>query len=510
MSDSAVSALSTALARLRHQEVRAIVAALGLGRRADQNQKDAWVAAIAAAWLDPVQREAQLARLSPAAHAALWRLVQGGELPTLLFLNEYGPLRLPGDSGRATAPSPPPLADEWSELVASATPSTDEPPWRAPQTVCEELFYAGLLLPKTAQPIREAPRLELPWVLRVPLTHWGPEQLGFSALYRQTPDPLPAQPIALLHDLGQFLIYLAQRGSSRCARGVGSRRVSCKRSMNGYCSHPPPSCSRRTKARIGQPYSAFWLTPPAYKPRANSPRRLAVAGGGAGAATARAVEWLATGRPCAARHAYGQPLDELPAPWPELVFDYLEEEIFAPAWLTAVLLGMEEEWHSYFVAHLPTLRALDIAHAQLLALLYHDFDAIAPAYLLDERRLPAHPSGIGITGATQFDGVLDGAAADDLPPYDQPPYLQIGYQLTALGRWLLEPEAQQAPGWRWQLHATLTEQADGLMITLPINAAPLPQAQLAPFADCPPARQGAEWAVYSGVHKTLFRFNPIN
>lgn len=81
MSNEATVTFSTVLHWLRYHEVRAIVAALGLGRRATENQKGAWIAAIAAAWLDPVRQAPFLDRLSPAAHGALWRLRQGGALP---------------------------------------------------------------------------------------------------------------------------------------------------------------------------------------------------------------------------------------------------------------------------------------------------------------------------------------------------------------------------------------------------------------------------------------------
>ena len=48
MNNAAPETLTVFLARLRHQELRAIMVALGLGRRATENQKAVWVAAIAA------------------------------------------------------------------------------------------------------------------------------------------------------------------------------------------------------------------------------------------------------------------------------------------------------------------------------------------------------------------------------------------------------------------------------------------------------------------------------
>lgn len=182
---------STYWAYLRHQEVRAIAAALGVGRRATENQKGAWVAGIAAAWLDPVQADALLARLTLAACAALWRLGEAGVLPRELFLATYGALRLPGDTAARAA-------------------GTD-PPWRQPQTVSEELFYLGLLLPAGDQPILVTPAFRLPAELRQLLAAPLRRRLGLVGAPYLPVAPLPAQPLPLLHDLAQWLIYLHQQ-----------------------------------------------------------------------------------------------------------------------------------------------------------------------------------------------------------------------------------------------------------------------------------------------------------
>lgn len=182
---------ATGLAYLRHQEVRAIAAALGVGRRATENQKGAWVAAIAAAWLDPVQADALLARLTPAACYALVRLVEAGVLPRELFLATYGALRLPGDTSA------------WADEPA--------PPWRRPQTVSEELFYVGLLLPAADQPILVTPTFRLPTALRDRLAAPLHRRLGVVSVPVLPVAPLPSQPPSLLHDLAQWLIYLHQQ-----------------------------------------------------------------------------------------------------------------------------------------------------------------------------------------------------------------------------------------------------------------------------------------------------------
>ena len=191
MHHEVVATLSMALDWLRYHEVRAIGAVLGVGRRATENQKGAWVAAIAAAWLDPVQADALLARLTPAAGWALCRLVEAGAQPRELFLATYGALRLPGDT--------------------LARADDTEPPWRRPQTVSEELFYAGLLLPAGNQPILATPTFRLPAELRQPLVAPLHNRLGLVHSPLLPAGPLPPQPPPLLHDLAQWLIYLHQQ-----------------------------------------------------------------------------------------------------------------------------------------------------------------------------------------------------------------------------------------------------------------------------------------------------------
>ena len=501
--------LSAALDRLRYHEVRAILMALGLGRRATENQKAAWVAAIAAAWLDPAQQPHLLDRLSPAAQAALWRLLQGGELPTALFLAEYGPLRLPADqAARPTAPqaegaSAPPQ-DEWAALVAWPERAPTLPPWRQPQSVSEELFYGGLLLPGTDQPLPDAPWLALPWALRQPLERLLAARLGILSLPRLAPDPLPAQPPVLLHDLAQWLIYRQQQRDLVLLQGrwLPPRHL---RAFQERLLHPAP-------------HHAPTAPPPSHK-QAHWPAFLSFLAAAAELTTPQGIsaagwQWLATDPAqqlrtlwrawCDAtpslRSAYHQPAARLPAPWPRLLLPYLEET-FAPAWLTNVVLAMESDWRLYFVTHLPSLRALDEEMAGVLAVLFHHFDAIAPAYAIDERQWPPQPDGLGLAAATRLTGALPDSGP--LAPYDQWPYVQIGYQLTALGRWLLEVPGAKSPQARWRRRpqpARLTVTPDHWLLTLPVDAAPLAQAQLASFAQVETSGAPTRTVAATGVH----------
>ena len=501
--------LSAALDRLRYHEVRAILMALGLGRRATENQKAAWVAAIAAAWLDPAQQPHLLDRLSPAAQAALWRLLQGGELPTALFLAEYGPLRLPADqAARPTAPqaegaSAPPQ-DEWAALVAWPERAPTLPPWRQPQSVSEELFYGGLLLPGTDQPLPDAPWLALPWALRQPLERLLAARLGILSLPRLAPDPLPAQPPVLLHDLAQWLIYRQQQRDLVLLQGrwLPPRHL---RAFQERLLHPAP-------------HHAPTAPPPSHK-QAHWPAFLSFLAAAAELTTPQGIsaagwQWLATDPAsqlrtlwtawCDAapslRSAYHQPAAMLPAPWPQLILPYLEET-FAPAWLTNVVLAMESDWRPYFVAHLPSLRALDEAMAGVLAVLFHHFDAITPAHAIDERQWSPQPGGLGLAAATRLTGALPDSGP--LAPYDQWPYVQIGYQLTALGRWLLEVPGAKSPQARWRRRpqpARLTVTPDHWLLTLPVDAAPLAQAQLASFAQVETSGAPTRTVAATGVH----------
>jgi hypothetical protein len=189
--------LRDALAALPYRDLRAIAIRLQLRSRS-QHRKEDWLAAIVQAWHDPARRTAWLDRLSPAARAAARRLAQAGELPATLFLAEYGPLRRPGPDRHWTPP-----------------------PWEAPLTVSEELYYCGLLCPAQAdvelQPahrLEKASRLALPADLRA----YCGELPAAPAPPPATPQP-PGEASPLLHDAGQILLYLAHHADLRLDHG---------------------------------------------------------------------------------------------------------------------------------------------------------------------------------------------------------------------------------------------------------------------------------------------------
>jgi hypothetical protein len=451
------------LAHLRHQEVRAIVTALGLGRQATQNQKAAWVAAIVAAWQAPERQARLLARLSPAAQGALWRLVEAGELPRLLFLGEYGALRLPGAEGGSKARG------------AAASP------WRQPQTISEELFYVGLLLPCTPDGIDATPRFRLPTDLRQSLHQSLATRLAISDQPRLSIAPVPAQPPPLLHDLAQWLIYLHQHEGLVLQQGrwLSPRRL---QALNTRLLQPERQQPLPTHKGV------HWLALLSFLATAAE----LVQGG---TVTAAGWQWLAaepaqqlyvlweawwkTEQPL--RLAYNQPAP-LPAPWPHLLLPHLINP-FAPAALTNRLLAAAPQWHGYFTAHLPDLQTLDAAHAELLTVLHQAFGAIAPTH--------TQPAPV---------------------PHDQAPALHLGYQLTALGCWLLGQSGARCPAFRWQRQPprapTLDATPTQWLVTIPATAPPLAQAQLAPFAlvdgdAAPAATAPAATVAATGVHTYL-------
>jgi len=174
------------LLALPAHDVRAVATHLALRQRT-QRHKQAWVAAIEDAWQTSAYVQLWLARLSPQARAALQRLLQVEQMPAALFLAEYGEIRR-----------------------AAQRQSWPIPPWQAPATPAEELYYLGLLCPANGQPLPKALYLTLPLDLR-PLLNaaLGPENQQAAASQPPIPDHTAAH--TLCHDVGQLLIYLHQQ-----------------------------------------------------------------------------------------------------------------------------------------------------------------------------------------------------------------------------------------------------------------------------------------------------------
>ena len=134
----AVPTLRQCLEALPHRDVRGIATRLGVRRRGE-HRKAGWIEGILQAWLASAGQAQIIAGLSPAARRAAIRLAQGGEFPAQLFLAEYGAVRRPRPDQR------------WLP-----------PPWEAPQTISEELYYCGLLAATPPALLEKAVRLTLP------------------------------------------------------------------------------------------------------------------------------------------------------------------------------------------------------------------------------------------------------------------------------------------------------------------------------------------------------------
>ena len=317
---------------LTHRDFRGVATRLGVRQRL-AHDRGAWIASISAAWRDPAFAAATVASLSPAARAALARFRTAGSFPEALFLAEYGPLRRAGP-GRTWQP----------------------PPWRQPSSAAEELFYVGLLSVGFDCPDDQAvPRVSLPADVSCPE---GTAQSAMSAAPAASVDAAAGSSAFLIHDVGQWLIFLAtahpalQHG--RWLRGADLD------AFNRRLVMPRPS----GVTHATDPWLAFLAF-------------LATAGGLShdGAATAFAWSWLALDPQAQRQHlwsawlaappqvaqAYRQPGAPLPAPWPHVLVEHLPPPgvVFTPPDLTDTMLGRRPDLAAFFVAHFPDLASLD-------------------------------------------------------------------------------------------------------------------------------------------------------
>jgi hypothetical protein len=421
--------LHQSLETLPHRDVRAIATRLATRQRGVHRKAD-WIEQIVQAWSASGRGAEIVARLSPAALAAARRLAQGGEFPAPLFLAEYGAVRRPRPG------------EHW-------TP----PPWTAPQTVNEELYYYGLLAPSPPALLERAARLAIP----SDLLAW------FTAAGAPDHHALPAgngsAVIALLHDVAQTLCFLLEtegRGRQSLLHGrwlapaalaeLNRRLLRPEHwSMTGR-GGAPPSHARARRLRFvfflataaglcadGQltPRGWAWLAEPA-------PTRLI---------------WLWNAwrtAPRALRQAYRQPTAVLPEPWPDLALRQINSlpPIFTADQLAQAVLGRETAFAAFFAAHLPDISALDAAAANLLDTLAADWGLFAPA-------------------AT--------------------PAIGQRYGMTGVARWLINPAEGAAPDLTGMTQADpparLIEQEDASwQLTVPPSEPPLVFARLAVYA----------------------------
>lgn len=174
-----------------HADLRAVATRLGVRRR-DQHKKAQWADAVAATLLDPQQRQSWLAELTPAAHTALARLVEAGELPAHQFWGAYGSVRR-----------------------AAAARGTGHKPWLRPESPAEELYYLGLLHPVDRAQLQRAARLQT-----------APDLRRLLAAHRPAPSQADgiAECLVLLHDVGQLVIFMHTGASAGLHKGRWLRR----------------------------------------------------------------------------------------------------------------------------------------------------------------------------------------------------------------------------------------------------------------------------------------------
>ncbi len=435
--------LRQALEAMPHRDVRAVATRLAVRRR-DEHRKELWIARIVEAWSLP-QRQAQLlAALSPAARQAAARLARAGSLPARLFLAEYGSVRRPRPGQR-------------SEPDAAADAGQQPPPWEAPATLSEELYYCGLLAPAEAVPLEKARRLALPADLQ-PL-------FAQDAGAAQSAVPWPAEEasgLLLLHDLAQTFCFLLEetaqhRATISLLQGRWLPPAGLNR-LNSRLLSPDPVPLPRSHARCRRLRFLFFL---------------AAAAGLLlnGSLTPSTWAWLAEPAekrwlwlwnawrtaPAALRRAYRQPTATLPEPWPDLALRHIGDlpAAFTAADLAQVTLGREAAFTAFFTAHLADLSALDAATADLLDTLATDWGILATT-----------------AGSRSTCG------------------------LTSLGRWLFDPthDAGLAP---WP--AALTSPAGRLEIPA-VAARDEPrewQLSLSPWAPALPLAQLAPYVVHA-------------
>ena len=186
------------LAQLPYKDLRGIATRLGLRKR-HHSQKQEWIALIAAGWQQFALQQQWPAVLSEHAKDALWRLLQAEQIPAVLFWAEYGPVR------QVT------VHQKWSP-----------PPWQAPATVSEELYYSALLCPLDNPALRRTHLVAIPSDLRVALlAHFAAHIDSGNGTEVISVDKTTTGYLGwtLCHDVGQLLIYLHTQPALKLLHG---------------------------------------------------------------------------------------------------------------------------------------------------------------------------------------------------------------------------------------------------------------------------------------------------
>jgi hypothetical protein len=425
--------LRQCLEALPHRDVRGIATRLGVRRRGEHRKAD-WIAGILQVWLASASRPQIVAGLSSAALGAAIRLAQGGEFPAPLFLAEYGAVRRPRPGQR------------WLP-----------PPWEAPQTISEELYYCGLLAATPPALLEKAVRLTLPADLKA--------LFADEALLDQRPvaaGEAGDASSALLHDVAQVLCFLVEQHGLTLLHGRWLAPAALAE-LNGRLLRPEPR-PEPGRRRIPQPRSH------ARAPRLRFLFFLATAAGLCSGSSLTPLGWTWLAEPVGARltllwnawraappslrQAYRQATAALPEPWPDLALKHLVRlpPAFTAAQLAQTVLGQETAFAAYFTAHLPDISALDAAAASLIETLTQDWGALAAT-------------------------TASAAPTDTFKPFG----------LTDFGRWLIDPAHGDLPAASFADQAgpaarlNVQDDAEWQLIVAPW-ASPLSLAHLAAYA----------------------------
>jgi hypothetical protein len=413
------------LQQIPHRDLRAMVTRLNL-RSSVPDQREHWIRALEDHWYSEEGRKLSLNQLSESAKAALLHLAHGQELPAALFWAEYGAIR------RIGGDYPP-----------------HQTPWLHPQTVSEELYYAGLIHTGRHNGLRRsiyrAQTIIVPDDLRafVADLHYSTVEFGPNVL-------------ELLHDLAQLMIYCHEQGAVRLLHGrwlspAGLKQIGLRLwnpvDLTLIPSHKQHAWLRFLTflAQAGYLLEDGRLTPRGWDWLEQRPERQ------------WALLWEAWQKaPAALRQEYDLPGAFLPEPWQTLLVRTLRRHSgeLVPAHFAAQLLS-QVDFQSFFVAHFDDIYALEAVISTIFA---EDF---------------------------QFLGLLQ-AQCDDVSTANNP-ILQT-YALTGASAWLLHPILNAPPLQSTADTATLQQVSnspgeDEWHIHLPAMSLFYLQAHMASYAD---------------------------
>ena len=414
------------LQQMPHRDLRAVVTRLNL-RLSVPDKRPGWIDAIELHWLHEESRNTTLAALSDSAKAALVHLAHVDDLPALLFWAEYGSIRRYGEDY--------PL---------------DQTPWLHPQTVSEELYYAGMLHAGRhagkRKSVYKAQSVALPDDLRPLLA-----EIRYEKSLLHTDVEL------LLHDIAQFLIYLHQKSGVTLLHGrwlpptalqALGRRLKRAEQIETVASHKQHHWLRFLAflAQAARLVHDEQLTTQGWHWLAQKPERQL------------AILWDAwQSASVELRQDYAYAGAGLAAPWHSLVVRTLRQQtgLITPARFAGQMLGIHE-FQAFFVANFEDLYALEQVIADMFA---EDLSLLGVVKTQPDETAPA------------LSAVLH------------------PYRLTSAGAWLLHPVLNPPPRQVETDEMTLPpailiqDTAEEWLIQCSDLASPLFQARLAQYTD---------------------------